>query len=204
MIARLAGDVVERLPGAVVMDVRGVGYLVHVGPRLVGELPEGATTLYISTQVSEDSIRLFGFGRAAERQCFELLTTMPRVGPKLSQALVDHLGLEGLAAAIDAEDTRALAAAPGVGKKTAERLVLELRGKIPVEFRAAAATAAADAAAEAPPKTKDHDTLVLALAQLGYRKSEIDQALAGLSARGLDGADVPTRLSHSLKILSGG
>ncbi|MBK9369149.1 MAG: Holliday junction branch migration protein RuvA [Deltaproteobacteria bacterium] len=165
--------------------------------------PDGAAaTLYISTQVSEDSIRLFGFGRAAERQCFELLTTMPRVGPKLSQALVDHLGLEGLAAAIDAEDTRALAAAPGVGKKTAERLVLELRGKIPVEFRAAAATAAAEA--EAPPKTKDHDTLVLALAQLGYRKSEIDQALAGLAARGLDGADVPTRLSHSLKILSGG
>lgn len=202
MIARLAGDVVERLPGAVVMDVRGVGYLVHVGPRLVGELSDGAATLYISTQVSEDSIRLFGFGRAAERQCFELLTTMPRVGPKLSQALVDHLGLEGLAAAIDAEDTRALAAAPGVGKKTAERLVLELRGKIPVEFRAAAATAAAES--EAPPKTKDHDTLVLALAQLGYRKSEIDQALAGLAARGLDGADVPTRLSHSLKILSGG
>jgi Holliday junction resolvasome RuvABC DNA-binding subunit len=58
--------------------------------------------------------------------------------------------------------------------------------------------------AEPPPKTKDHDTLVLALAQLGYRKSEIDQALAGLAARGLDGADVPTRLSHSLKILSGG
>ena len=203
MIARLAGDVVERLPGAVVMDVRGVGYLVFVGPRLVGELSDGAAaTLYISTQVSEDSIRLFGFGRAAERQCFELLTTMPRVGPKLSQALVDHLGLEGLAAAIDAEDTRALAAAPGVGKKTAERLVLELRGKIPVEFRAAAT--AADAAADAPPKTKDHDTLVLALAQLGYRKSEIDQALAGLAARGLDGADVPTRLSHSLKILSGG
>ncbi|MCK6522073.1 Holliday junction branch migration protein RuvA [Myxococcota bacterium] len=203
MIARLTGDVVERLPGAVVLDVRGVGYLVLVGPRLAGELTEGATTLYISTQVSEDSFRLFGFGRAAERQCFELLTTMPRVGPKLSQALVDHLGLEGLAAAIDAEDTRALAAAPGVGKKTAERLVLELRGKIPVEFRAAAAAATA-AAAEAPPKTKDHDTLVLALAQLGYRKSEIDQALAGLAARGLDGADVPTRLSHSLKILSGG
>lgn len=202
MIARLAGDVVERLPGAVVMDVRGVGYLVHVGPRLAGELTDGAATLHVSTQVSEDSIRLFGFGRAAERQCFELLTTMPRVGPKLSQALVDHLGLEGLAAAIDAEDTRALAAAPGVGKKTAERLVLELRGKIPVEFRAAAAATAA--AAEAPPKTKDHDTLVLALAQLGYRKSEIDQALAGLAARGLDGADVPTRLSHSLKILSGG
>jgi Holliday junction resolvasome RuvABC DNA-binding subunit len=79
---------------------------------------------------------------------------------------------------------------------------LELRGKIPVEFRAAAATA--NDAAEPPPKTKDHDTLVLALAQLGYRKSEIDQALAGLAARGLDGADVPTRLSHSLKILSGG
>lgn len=195
MIARLAGEVAGVGVDTVVLDVRGVGYLVATGGRLCRELEEGqALTLHISTQVREDSITLTGFTRAVERDAFERLITLPKIGPKLALALLDHLGLEKLAAAVEREDVGVLASVPGVGRRTGERLVLELRGKLQVEFVPAAE----------PPKAQPGDPLPLALAQLGYRKSEIDLALAGLQSAGLADRDLQTRLSASLRILSGG
>lgn len=194
MIARLVGEVAEIGAGEVVLDVRGVGYLVATGTRLCGELRAGEPlTLHISTQVREDAITLTGFTRAVEREAFEILITLPKIGPKLALSLLDHLGLERLAAVVDKEDIRALAEVPGVGRRTAERLVLELRGKLPVSFAPVAPAV----------KAAPNDPLPLALAQLGYRKSEIDLALAGLHSAGLADADLQARLSACLKILSG-
>lgn len=195
MIARLVGEVAAAGAGELVLDVRGVGYRVAAGARLCAELQEGqALTLHISTQVREDAITLVGFLRAIERDAFEILITLPKIGPKLALALLDHLGLGKLSAAVERDDVRALAEVPGVGRRTAERLVLELRGKLPVDFAPQAAA----------PKAAPSDPLPLALAQLGYRKSEIDLALAGLHSAGLAEADLQARLSASLKILSGG
>jgi Holliday junction DNA helicase RuvA len=134
MIEWLKGRVVRRVSGScrVILDVQGVGYGVEVAtasPELLpgeGEILE----LHISTVMSESSIRLFGFGDSAGKDMFEVVTGVSGVGPKLGLALLSALGSAGLAAAVLGNDLRSLKAVPGVGAKTAERLVLELRDRV--------------------------------------------------------------------------
>ena len=200
MIGRLRGIVVEQNPGSIVLEVGGVGYLVELGQRQASGLPEdGEVILSISTQVREDDIRLFGFQDKLDREAFETLLGVSGVGPKAAIALLGTLSLADLTQAIESENVSVIASAPGIGPKTARRLALELKGKMPVKFDvphmggAAAQGVRHDAS----------DPLPLALAQLGYRKSEIDRAVAGLAARELEGASLQERLSASLRILSG-
>lgn len=197
MIGRLRGEVVDLRGDEATVDVNGVGYRVRVGVNRVSAWTLGEEQLlHVSTQVREDAIDLYGFRRPIERDAFEILISMPKIGPKLGLALLDHLGLERLAQAVAADDSGPLVQVPGVGKKTALRLVLDLKDKLPVSF-------VPDTPAAAPTPTKPSDPLPLALAQLGYRKSEIDRALAGLLEHGLADADTQIRLSASLRILSG-
>lgn len=200
MIARLRGTLVEKEPSTLILEVGGVGYAVTVGTAMGARLVLGSElTLSISTQVREDSFNLYGFESSDERRLFELLISISGVGPKMGVAILDTLGQTGLSRAIQEEDTRALCAVSGVGKKTAQRLLLELRGKILPVF--------SPAGAPLPIKTtptQAEDPLRLALARLGYKKSEIDRAIDGVERSGDDQGTLSQRLSSSLRVLSGG
>lgn len=201
MIARLRGELVELESGCAIVDVGGVGYKVHVGTNLSTRLVVGEdVSLSVSTQVREDAIQLYGFTSPSARQAFEVLLAVKGVGPKLSLGTIDSLGLKKLATAIQQEDVRALTAVSGVGRRTAQRMVLELRGKLVADFTPTSPTLA-------PMENQAdgrRDALRLALARLGYRKTEIDQAITGLIRDGVNESSLPERLSASLRILSGG
>lgn len=200
MIARLRGTLVEKEPYTLVVDVGGVGYAVTVGPAMAARVVlDSELTLSISTQVREDSFTLFGFDSSDERRLFELLISVSGVGPKMGVALLDTLGPNGLSRAIQEEDSRALCAVSGVGKKTAQRLLLELRGKIMPVFTPAGTPRPS---VSSPPQAED--PLRLALARLGYKKSEIDRAIDGVERAGDNQGTLSQRLSASLRILSGG
>ena len=161
MIAWLEGRVVSRGVDHVVVDVRGVGYKVHVARQ-----PEGdAVALHVHHVFQQDGQRLFGFETREEQALFEMLISVSNVGPKAAMALLSVAAPAELAAAIATGDVTALARAPGVGKKTAERLVVELRSKVD---RMAPAPSAAIAA---------EDEAVAALVALGYSPAEATRAL---------------------------
>lgn len=132
MIAHLKGVVLARHPARIVLDVHGVGYELQVPVSTYARLPEvgAAVALFVHTQVREDAIQLFGFADAAEKAVFEKLITVNGVGPKLALAILSGLPAEALTAAIRGGDHARLTAIPGIGKKTAERLVVELRDKL--------------------------------------------------------------------------
>jgi len=195
MIARLKGEVVERGPGRLVVDVHGVGYEV-LAPSRVVEAARDEVTLTIYTAVREDAITLYGFDSAEEKATFEQLIGVSGIGPKLALACLSGLPVDALARAINSNDLRSLSAISGIGKKTAERIVLELKGKIISSVVAGAALVAAPA--------KQDDGLSLALAQLGYKRSEIEAALAHLEELGKAEAPLAERIQLSLKRLSRG
>ncbi|MCB9668550.1 MAG: Holliday junction branch migration protein RuvA [Alphaproteobacteria bacterium] len=196
MIAMLTGELVHQSANRGVLDVNGVGYEVFATTATLGRWSlAGRVRVHVSTQVREDAITLYGFDDDAERAAFLALLTVSGVGPKMALAALDALGADGLASAVANHDVRALCRIPGVGKKTAQRLALELEGRL-------AATFTPTAPAATPVATTD--PLPLALAQLGYKKSEIDQALAALAADGIPAdTDTGERLRHALKTLSG-
>lgn len=194
MIARLRGEVAEVAPGRLTVDVHGVGYEVQV-PRRLSELTRVGEelTLHVHTDVREDAILLFGFASAAEKAAFLQLVTVQQVGPRIALSALDTFAVADLARAIEGNDLRALASIPGVGRKTAERLVLELRGKL---------AWSPAAAPSAPSHSPDDDALPLALAQLGYKRTEIDLALARLAEQGLADRPLPERVAAALRIFS--
>lgn len=198
MIAMLRGSLVGASGNRGVLDVNGVGYEVFATAtalerwRASGE----AVQVHVSTQVREDAIALYGFDSDRERLAFLALLTVTGIGPKVGLAALDALGVDGLSAAVAGDDLRALAGISGVGKKTAQRLALELKGKLPApEFAATA---------RSPVRVAPDDPLPLALARLGYTKSEIDRVLTALADAGIPtDADVGERLRHALKFVSG-
>jgi Holliday junction DNA helicase RuvA len=193
MIARIRGEVVERGPGRLVVDVGGVGYELLV-PARVAEGAREQVTLAVHTAVREDAITLFGFASAEEKHLFEQLLGVSGIGPRLGLACVSGLDPDAFARAVNAGDVRTLSQISGVGKKTAERIVLELKGKV---------TGGAAGVAAAPVARAADDALPLALAQLGYKRTEIDLALAHLAEAGKATAPLPERIQLSLKRLSG-
>lgn len=195
MIAMLKGTLVHQSANRGILDVQGVGYEVFATTQALGRWADAADIrVHVSTQVREDAITLYAFDDDAERATFLSLLTVSGVGPKVALAALDALGADGLASAVSSDDVRALCKIPGVGKKTAQRLALELKGKLSATFTPTSTTTP-----RAPA-----DPLPLALAQLGYKKSEIDQALTGLAEAGVDpSTDTGERLRHALKILSG-
>jgi Holliday junction DNA helicase RuvA len=132
MIARLEGVLVERTPTRVVIDVGGVGYEAWIPLSTFSRLPdEGKTVaLRIHTHVREDALQLYGFATELERQVFDLLLHASRIGPKLAQAILSGIDAASLVRALRAADVVTLRAVPGVGGKTAERLVVELRDRL--------------------------------------------------------------------------
>jgi len=197
LISHLRGRLLSLTPELAVVDVHGVGYAVSLPLPTYYEVqkqPSGAeVSLFIHTHVREDALALYGFWTERERALFERLITVSGVGPRLARAILSGLPPEVLLGALAAGDVARLTRIPGVGKKTAERLVLELREK-------AAELAAAPAATSAALEPDDEDLLV-ALVNLGYRRADAEKALADVH-RESAGASVPEQLRMALKRLA--
>ncbi|MFQ3595294.1 MAG: Holliday junction branch migration protein RuvA [Sphingomonadaceae bacterium] len=193
MIAALAGTVAAIGVDHAVIDVNGVGYLVHGSARTLGRLaPDTAVRLYIETQVREESITLFGFADVAERDWFRLLTGVQGVGGRLALAILSTLAPADLARALATEDRAMIARTPGVGPKLAARLVTELKGTAP-------APAAGSAPSAAPlPAAASRDALS-ALANLGFRGAEAAAAVAAAEQALGEGADTAALIREALK-----
>lgn len=186
MIGRLRGTLVSVVAGGVVIDVGGVGYEVAVTPDTVAHLPTVGEEVVVHThlQVREDDMSLYGFESLSDRDLFRVVITASGVGPKVAMALLATLGTDRLRRAILNEDVTALSTAPGVGKRSAQKLILELRPKL------------ADAEAEIVTASGSAHVRQ-ALEQLGYRNEEINHVLADLDPD----QPVETQIKEALKAL---
>lgn len=173
MIAHLTGQLIQKSPASVVVDVRGVGYEAFIPLTAYYQLPEigSPVSLHIHTHMREESLKLFGFVNAADKQMFELLIRINKVGPKLAIAILSGLSAQGLTQAVFNHDISILNAIPGVGRKTAERLAMELKDKLS-EMNLEPESASAGA-----PGNGLRDDAVSALVNLGYKKAQAEQAL---------------------------
>ena len=190
MIAWLRGRLLDKQPTHLIVDVHGVGYDVAIPVSTyyaVGE-PGSDVELRIHTHVREDAIALFGFLTAYELTVFEHLIGTSGIGPKLGLSVLSGIDAADFAAAVQRGDVARLTRIPGVGKKTAERICLELKDKLP-----AAPGAAATAPAPAAPDVL-RDDLVSALGNLGYHRSAVDRTLDKLLA-----GDEPPRFDTALR-----
>lgn len=202
MIGRLHGRVVaESVDGTVVIDVRGVGYEVTVPLGTLGRCPkdsEGAVTLVIVTNVREDAITLFGFAGEGDRAVFRLLTAVAGVGPRIAVSVLGALPPSELATAIARGDARRLQAVPGVGKRIAERLVLELKDKLTAGVvggggsSVAGSVTSVSAPVSAAP-VGPMGALVATLINLGFKPAEAERAAADLAPRANEPLDALVR-----------
>ena len=178
MIALLTGKIAHKSPEYIILDVNGVGYRVQIPFSTYYELPDGGAeiSLNIYTHVKEDAISLYGFRTADEKLFFQLLISVSGIGPKLGKDILSNIQVTDLAAAITRGDLARLSAVPGIGKKTAERLVLELKDKVAKqEFTGNAAGGESLA-----PAAGIEEDVASALINLGYKEAVVRKALAEL------------------------
>ncbi|MEX0370822.1 MAG: Holliday junction branch migration protein RuvA [Tateyamaria sp.] len=214
MIGKLSGRIDYKAADHVLLDVRGVGYLVYCSDRTLAALPPvgQACALFTDLVVREDLMQLFGFPTLAEKEWHRLLMSVQGVGAKASLAILGTLGTDGTSRAIALGDWNAVKAAKGIGPKIAQRIVLDLKDKAPSVMAMGGTVAAAtgDAMAEveviepvavaAPPSSAQADALS-ALGNLGYGPS--DAAAAVAQAAGEDSnADTPALIRAALKLLA--
>ena len=200
MIAHLSGLLLEkdaRRVQRLVIDVQGVGYEVLAPLSTIYTLGEAgsAVALRIYTHVREDVIQLFGFATAAEHTLFERLIGVNGVGPKLALAILSGIEPSDLGRAIRDNDLGRLTAIPGVGRKTAERLVVELRDRLAQDFGHVPA-------ALASPEAAVRDDLLSALTNLGYQRAAAEKAVDKVVGRGSNAPDFEPALREVLKVLA--
>ncbi len=200
MIAYLRGRVLEKQPSRLIVDVSGVGYDVSVPLSTFYTAGDAGAeiVLRIHTHVREDQLALFGFATMLEQALFERLIAISGIGPRLALAVLSGMEPRELSAAIERGDLAKLTRIPGVGKKTAERIVVELRDRLPKAL--AAVTGAAPAAAPADAR---RDELASALVTLGYDRRTFDKTLDAVLADAPD-ASFEQHLRAALKALSRG
>jgi len=203
VIARIRGRLIERGPEDLVVDVAGVGYELLVSGNTLADVgPEGSQVeLYVHTQVREDAITLFGFASAEERLAFRKLTSVSGVGPKLARAVLSSLSPQALAHALAAEDLATLARVPGVGKRLAQRLVVELRDAFAALPFPEAGRALAQGAA--PGSEAILDDVEAALGSLGYKTAQIRKALRQLEPDAAAGEALEELIRRALGLLQG-
>ncbi len=174
MIGRLTGTLADKTPPLVVVDVQGVGYEVDVPMSTFFNLPSlgDRVTLLTHFVVREDAQQLFGFLTPGERNTFRQLVRISGVGPRTALSILSGLSVEELASAVSRQDSARLVKVPGIGKKTAERLLLELKGKLGPDFEAAPTA----------PRVEASDDIVQALIALGYSEREAQASLKTLPA----------------------
>ncbi|HXJ16795.1 MAG TPA: Holliday junction branch migration protein RuvA [Candidatus Polarisedimenticolia bacterium] len=195
MIGSLRGKLTDKRPNQVLLEVGGVGYQVQIPLSTFAGLGalHDEITLLIHTHVREDQLALFGFLTAREKHCFELLISASGVGPGLALKILSGMGIEELVPAIRKGDLARLVQIPGVGRKTAERMVVELRDKL----------AAVDVPESGKPATRSQleSDVASALVNLDYDARAVERAIE--KARGSGGADFDSLLRAALDILGG-
>lgn len=184
MFYYLRGTAAALMPSMAVIDCGGVGYGVNVSSNTLSQLRQGEeATLYISEQVREDAFELFGFATEAEKLCFEMLISVSGVGPRAAVSILSVNTPEGVCMAVMSDNEKALTAAQGIGKKIAQRIILELKDKMrkqpEAQFLSAAGGVAAAGAFGGQTKLSD---AAAALGALGYTSSECAEALRGVDA----------------------
>lgn len=206
MIGRLTGHVTQEDDGNVVLDVAGVGYELVVPLGTVGRAKadaEGRSTLFVHTHVREDVLSLFGFATEGDRVAFRTLIGVSSVGPKTAIQVLSALPAPDLGQAIARKELAKLTSIPGIGKKTAERLLLELKDKVPI-LEAAGPRGTASGAGTAPitmPSSSTGDLLARALVNMGYRQIEADRAIEQLGPK-VGELPLPELLKEALAVLS--
>ena len=199
LIGRIAGRVLgQEADGVVVVDVNGVGYELVVPMGTVGRAPHEAerATFLVHTHVREDAIVLFGFANEADRAAFRALISVSNVGPKTAIAVLSALPGPELARAIASRDVAKLTSISGVGKKTAERLVLELKDKIKASGLAGARPS------QPPPAGAGADALLSALVNLGYRPSAAERTAEAVRRSLGPAAPLEDQLREALRLIS--
>lgn len=186
MIGYLAGKLISKENGTLLIDVNGVGYNVHIPLSSQMDVAnEGENvSIYIYTNVRDNEIKLFGFMRKSERECFEKLTGVSGIGPKIALNVLSNVTVENLVNSIELGDFKNLSNIPGIGSKTAQRLVIELKGKL-IKFLA-----------EKPKdseKIRIDNDVISAMVNLGYAKGKIEDILAQI------GHDKNTRVEDLIR-----
>lgn len=193
VIGWLSGIIIERDPGSLILDVGGVGYEITVPPELLKGrgAPGDELALWIHSHATSESpsATLYGFPTSDERRVFRLLLKVKGIGPRLAQAIVGHLGGEGVAQAVRAGDVGKLCSVSGVGKKTAHQVILDLAGQM-----GALETVL-------PQIPGELSQVASALTNLGFRRIEVDRALRVLRDRGQIEGDFDDVLKRALALL---
>jgi len=190
MIARLSGLIVESRPDQVVLDVGGVGYCLHIPLSTFYKLVErpGPVSLHVHTHVREDAIQLFGFMTPDERGAFQRLIAVSGIGPKIALAVLSGIGVSDLERAVREGDRGVLERIPGIGRKTAERVLLELRDRS-TSRRGRGTPPEVEGSAFSPPAPGPDADAVSALVHLGYSDNAAFDAI--VAARREKGAEAP-------------
>jgi Holliday junction DNA helicase RuvA len=178
MIAHLRGKLLAKHPNQAIVETGGVGYDVTISVPTFSDLPGvgGDVALHIHTHVREDMLALYGFLRSAEKTLFEKLITVSGIGPKLAITILSGMAADEMVNAIRGNDIARLTRIPGIGKKTAERMVLELRDKLPPEKAGEVATMPTLSAVE--------EDVLSALMNLGYQRASAEKALSAITKNG--------------------
>jgi Holliday junction DNA helicase RuvA len=196
VIARLTGTILDLKTDRIVLDVHGVGYELSIPLGTFSALPPVGekAVLHVHTHVREDALQLFGFATPQEKYVFERLLSVSGIGPKVALTVLSGLPLPELVGAIASQNARLLSTIPGVGKKLAERLGLELKEKL-------AGFGFGAAPGSAPGKTSVVDDAIGALQNLGYKALQAEQAVES-AVRAVGASDLNTILSAALKSLA--
>jgi holliday junction DNA helicase RuvA len=200
MIARISGVLIQKSAAQCVVDVHGTGYCITVPLTTFYELPDvgQAVVLQIHTHVREDAINLYGFHTQQDREVFQLMISVSGIGPKLAVNILSGIAASELIRAVTNEDLKRLTGIPGVGKKTAERMILELKDK-------AAKLGREMVMVGAPDKTGDtvQDDALSALVNLGYRPSAAKDAVDRIVREAQTPPSLDGLLKQALRLLAG-
>jgi holliday junction DNA helicase RuvA len=184
MIASLSGTLTRKELDCVVVEVGGVGYLVHVSAQTLAVLPETGSPVQLlcHTHVREDAFQIFGFAQASEQTLFELLIGISGIGPRLALTVLSGMPVIELVSCVAAEDHKRLQLVPGIGRKTAERIVLELKDRC-AKLLAELGQPSQPAAAVAPAPGRAGGEVVEALVNLGYKRAQAERAVERVLAK---------------------
>lgn len=203
MIGRLTGQLVAKQPPQIIVDVGGVGYELTVPLSTFYDLGEAGTevSLRVHTHVREDALQLFGFRTEREKKLFLLLVSVSGIGPKLAVTVLSGLSAEELVQAIRAGNLAKLVGIPGVGKKTAERMLLELKDKAAAILPPGLEEASSAGGAVAQTGDAMREDVISALVNLGYQKAQAEKAV-GTVLKDSPDANFTTTLKQSLRTLA--
>lgn len=200
MIAQIKGILEEKEPSEIIVDVGGVGYLLEIPLSTFYQMPEAGSPVCLKTytHVRDDAIQIFGFLTSSEKDLFEQLISVSKVGPRIALHILSGLDTGSLRTAIRQGDIVRLSGIPGVGRKTAERICMELKDKITDEYEEPKGVSSAVLSVLDQCPYKDAMT---ALIHLGYRRSEVKDVIQGLADEKED-RSVEELIRESLRLLS--